>query len=243
MHTKLTSVRLPAFTFAMGCLALAAAGPAGAATMTSPGQAFALNYNSFSFGTDVTSATLNFARFDTGLGTLTGVAVNVASTTAEATAIATIIGGMPGDLVSSSVSGTLLANVGLQSVVAATVAAMQSCTVDPGPGCTNSVTQPASFSVSPPLVLASPGDDLSGFAGGGSFALSLMLDSLTFTPFLDDMSGTATGAGSGIVAWAGTASVTYTYDAGPPTTDAPEPATLALLGAALGLGGIMRRRR
>jgi hypothetical protein len=227
----------------LACLgASALALPVRADVLPLASQVFALDYSTR--GPALPPLTLNFAQFDPVLGTLTGVTFTFANTAANV-GIQGSVTGMIDDAYSGNMAATFGATVGALQVVAGTGQAAAFCIITTEPDCQLLDVQAAVFTTPNPFGLATPGDNLAAFIGGGTFALAMSLTNINYQEFFDNLSGTAVPDAFATATWQGSVAVSYTYDAAPPPppTETPEPASLALLGTALAMAGLLRRRR
>ncbi len=189
------------------------------------------------------SQVLTFTKFDTTLGTLTGVTITFATTAYTATATvgadnqgfteATFFADAAMD---RSLSGLLITNATSQQTFNA------NCETDPSVGpssCGNSTTN--NFFFDGTAVTGAH----SSFGGPGTFDLTAALSS-TLAPRVTPDNGTgfadnATFNGTLNADWEGAISVVYTYVTG--VAAVPEPLSLYLLAAGLGGIALVRRRR
>jgi len=241
-----------------GLFALAAENPdASAATMTQT-ESFTLTAPQvlYTVTTEDSTATvtnnstqtafqdLTFNRFDSGLGTLTGVTITF-STTFGATATVTVQnnGDSSGiDFFSdASVDHALTSATGLIDPESSLQLFNATCAAGINAGCTN--TQPddgIGFDTPPGGVGLAP---LASFIGSGTFNLTATLNS-ALTPRISPDNGSAfadnsTFGGTLDATWNGDVKVVYTFE--PEGTSVPLPSSLYILVA--GLGGIALARR
>ena len=206
------------------------------------------------------SANLAFARFDGGLGTLTGVSITY-TTTYGVTSAVQIIRAAPLDVGTTtffadgsfhlSLTGAGLipaqllndvADAAASSTCTSTISINEGkpvCTIQPGTG---PVSNNGNFNGT------ASGGPLASFVGSGSFNLTATLLS-DLAPRVSPDNGTgyadnATFDGSLDSAWNGSVSLAYTYDDAPPATiDIPEPISIYLVLAGLGGLAFWKRRR
>ncbi len=171
---------------------------------------------------------LNFAKFNTALGTLTGVKFelfNVLSGSIDVTNDATSGSGTfvvtAGGQIESDVLGSLLTTSGsITKNFSLAAGQTGSVTLDPW-----TVSNHVSFSAS--------STDLSAFKGTGDYTALLSGWSSAAS------SGSGNATYNPVIVMDGYAKVTYTYDAAP----VPEPETYAMLLGGLALMGVVARRR
>ncbi len=204
-----------------------AAGPASAETQTFTLTATPTTLTSPGSSSDSDTTTVSFDQFDPSLGSLSEVDISLSSTLA---ASSTLSASTNEGFSSSHWSGeTKLTLPGVS--FDATNSFFNDCSF-----CTNQVMTP-SFPISQGWVLTS---GLSPYVGLGMVDANLELD-VTFTlggEFL--LSGTASGSGTWDPPPPDGLTITYVYE---PSGTAPEPGSLALLGAAVAAGaGFIRRR-
>jgi hypothetical protein len=182
----------------------------------------------------------NLTKFDTNLGTLTGVTLEL-----NATGTASV------DVISVGAGGAFTgAYTSFNFTLNGPDGSLVQVLLEAGPF---SGTVAASTSVTPVTHRIIPGSSVAGtfttsvsasnwvnYEGAGVQPLALIADLPNVVSRGSPAAGTALIFFGGFAAAGGTAEVIYTYDAAP----TPEPATLTLFGSALlGLGAIRRYRR
>ena len=207
-------------------------------------QASTLSYSdSIALATTNWSNTLSFSKFDTSLGNLTSIRFdlsgvvqgngNAESLDATASTVTLSLGSLLG--LTRPDNSTLVVTNPVFSQTFNFSAFDGSINFDgTSGGSTGSVSASgANFFVS------SSASDLALFSALGGGTINLGLNAV----------GASSGNGSGNLltqfstAASGVAKVTYTYTAKTPSTDVPEPASLALICGGLGLLGAARRRK
>lgn len=222
-------------------LMLAALGTAEAATLNFSVEK-AATLSTPTAGTLSASQTLSFDQFNPALGTLTGVTITYSSGD-NGGPLSRAKVEFPfysdGSATTSAVLGVTLGTGGttLMQGLSFSVTAICNDTFS-GFECQNTKQQAGFLTeIDPnPLTFSNPGD-LAPFSGAGTVDLVATLAMSISSAFY--------GPGEPIIShyasWSGSLDVAYTYSEA--VTDTPEPASVALLGTALGLAGLLNRRR
>jgi hypothetical protein len=231
--------RIPALVVIAGA-GLLAAGAAPAAAET---QSFSVN------GTgsvsDVLSDTLSFDKFDTSLGTLTGVVFDLSSDPSQSVTFS--LSGGEGGNGAGETSVNFLAsgpgNGGPITLFSGTGTAAAGCSDSSSGDLCTATDQTVSNATFTTPATVNGALDLPSYEGPGTFNVDVNLDSLLIHTTSCAPSGfpapTCTTTGS--AAWSGDITVTFQFDA---PTNVPEPGTFGLFAAALGgLAMLARRRR
>jgi hypothetical protein len=194
----------------------------------------------------IVSQVLTFNKFNTGLGTLTGVTITF-TTAYGATATVSVVGSGNGD--SETIDFFADATIGhsLTGGLIVTQSSPQSfsasCQADPGDTCASG-PQPNNntFNNLAGVGLAAP---VTSFNGPGTYDLTATLTS-ALAPRITPDNGTSFADNTTFdgtlnnTSWNGSVSVVYTYETG---ARVPEPLSLYLLIAGLGGIALSRRRR
>lgn len=190
------------------------------------------------------SATFGFDQFNPALGTLTAVTITVPNYSISHGSIALIAGGEFGDAVTVSQSGGLSLSRAAGVLFSGSASSSAFCAVlvsEQGCDAGDLGTLSPNF-LTPNFVSLTLQVDLDAFTGGGTVNLTAAI-----TPYMASIIPTIQGfmftdiSGSqNSMNWSPTVEVDYTFSA---IETVPEPASLVLFGTAIGLGGLLRRRR
>lgn len=186
-----------------------------------------------------------FQQFNPALGTLTAVTITVPSFAISHLSIASIGGGEFGDSVTVSQSGGLSLSRAAGALFSGSAMSGATCSVQlSGAGCSevDFGTHPMNF-LTPNFVSLTLQVDLDAFTGGGTVDLTAAITGYTASITTSQLGGSPIAGISGsqnFMQWSPTVEVDYTFSA---IETVPEPASLVLFGTAIGLGGLLRRRR
>jgi hypothetical protein len=213
----------------MAAIALAALG--------TPDRAYAatVSYNaSWSNAGPFLNDTLNLQKFNTGLGTLTGVQLTLSGVADLGVNVFNFAGGAWSGTGSDCCASIVLTGLGSDTTSAALTATGLMSVSGTGPAfSTTYFAGPNSTSLS--ASVAALLGELSLYEGAGTFAVSLLVDTTTST-WSPTTGGTAGGGGA---SGSGTVTVEYTY--APLAT--PLPAALPLFASGLGALGLVGWRK
>lgn len=230
---------LAAMRVAAALAAMAVAMPAQALTVSAGTQGFGVNRTSAGGGS--AAQAMGFQQFNPALGTLSGISLGFTLGTSGLAVTAAVQDGLLATA-HASAGAAMVLSVGAQALLQGGFMASATCDVFLDvPFCTETTLNltpiGGSFEPTPTPV---PSDAWAPFIGGGTVDLTAAIAAL-------DLSSSVTTAFFGRDAsaaeafWSGQVAVTYSYSAA--TAEVPEPASLALLGTALGLAGLLGRRR
>lgn len=180
------------------------------------------------------SLNLTFNKFNSGLGTLTGVKFTLGSNTETTASVEVFPGEFGGEGRTTNISSF---EVQVNTPTLGTLFGPQTsepsafCFSESSESCSDSASEPSSFNGT----FNVPGGNVGDFVGVGTFDATLL-----YSAFLETSCEGAECFHEGSISWSGSLKVEYTYD---PAAAVPEPGTLALFGAGLAGAAVARRRK